>query len=288
VSKRGFALVIQGGGTRAAFCCGVLEKLMEKNVWADYVIGTSAGALLGSNYVSRDLGRSKRILLEVMSGRHFASARNLFTKGGLFDFDYLFNRVPRDGISFNEREFKDSPMKFYCSVSGCLDGEAHYFEKSENCFWDALAASSSMPIISKPVMVKGKPYLDGGTLVNVPYEKAMADGYEKVVVILSRHHGFRKEAVSFSRFSLAKAMYREYPRWLCAYEKSPEIYNEQMERLESLSDFGRVYLIAPSAPITIGHAEKNAGKLMALIEEGEASAEASLPGLEKYLSMNSH
>lgn len=46
-------LVLEGGGMRGVFTCGVLDCFMDHNVRFPYVIGVSAGACNGLSYVSR-------------------------------------------------------------------------------------------------------------------------------------------------------------------------------------------------------------------------------------------
>ena len=51
-------LVLEGGALRGIYTAGVLDVLLENHVEIDTVIGVSAGALFGINYVSKQKGRS--------------------------------------------------------------------------------------------------------------------------------------------------------------------------------------------------------------------------------------
>ena len=51
-------LVLEGGAMRGQFTAGVLDFFMDQNLWCEHVIGTSAGALNGYNYVAGELGRT--------------------------------------------------------------------------------------------------------------------------------------------------------------------------------------------------------------------------------------
>lgn len=52
-------LVLEGGGMRGVFTCGVLDYLMDHNIRFPYTIGVSAGACNGLSYASRQRGRAK-------------------------------------------------------------------------------------------------------------------------------------------------------------------------------------------------------------------------------------
>ena len=44
-------LVLEGGGLRALFSAGVTDVMMENNIQFDGLIGVSAGATFGCNFV---------------------------------------------------------------------------------------------------------------------------------------------------------------------------------------------------------------------------------------------
>ena len=46
-------LVLEGGAMRGLFSAGVMDVLMENNIWPDGVIGVSAGAAFGCNMKSK-------------------------------------------------------------------------------------------------------------------------------------------------------------------------------------------------------------------------------------------
>ena len=52
-------LVLEGGGMRGVFTCGVLDYLMDHDIRFPYTIGVSAGACNGLSYMSRQRGRAK-------------------------------------------------------------------------------------------------------------------------------------------------------------------------------------------------------------------------------------
>ena len=50
-------LVLEGGGQRGIYTAGVLDVLMENDIYVDGVIGVSAGAIRASSYVTKQIGR---------------------------------------------------------------------------------------------------------------------------------------------------------------------------------------------------------------------------------------
>ena len=55
--KHKTALVLEGGAMRGMYTAGVLDVFMRNNINFDAIIGVSAGALFGVNYLSKQPGR---------------------------------------------------------------------------------------------------------------------------------------------------------------------------------------------------------------------------------------
>jgi predicted patatin/cPLA2 family phospholipase len=279
-----FTLVIQGGGSRGSYAAGVIDTLMDKGYWASQVYGTSAGALIGCNYLSKDIGRCVKMIYEMPRNKKFISPINYFKSGSVFDFGFLLENLPKIELPFNFEEFKKNPCKFFAGATNCLSGEAAYFSKDDPDFWKALRASASLPLVSKPIFVDGIPYLDGGTSCPVAFEKPLNDGIKKIVVIATRAKGYRKPPLHRFEYWLAKHLYKGYPKWLIVYKKNIETYNSLMDKMDGLADQGRIFVFYPSIPLKIGHAEKRKKKLEEIINLGIKDALLSLPALKAYLS----
>ena len=56
-------IVLEGGATRGIFTSGVLDCLMEKEIYMSDVIGVSAGACNALDYVSRQPGRTRDCMI---------------------------------------------------------------------------------------------------------------------------------------------------------------------------------------------------------------------------------
>ena len=71
-------IVLEGGATRGIFTSGVLDCLMEKEIYMSDVIGVSAGACNALDYVSRQPGRTRDCMIPQMS-----SMENIFMGSGI-------------------------------------------------------------------------------------------------------------------------------------------------------------------------------------------------------------
>ncbi len=56
----------------------------------------------------------------------------------------------------------------------------------------ALRATCAIPILFPAIKINGNEYYDGGLLDPIPIKKAIADGNEKHLIVLTRPKSYRK------------------------------------------------------------------------------------------------
>lgn len=279
------AVCFQGGGSRGTYSAGAIEILLRNEIIADEVYGTSCGALMACNYVSQEPTRAYEQTLFLANDKHFFHPFSLFSKGTMFDYAYLFNVITAKTLPFDLDRFRQNPCKFYVVVSNCLTGETEYLEKSEPGFLpQAIAASGALPLTTKPVFFQGTPYLDGGISCPISFERPLFAGFEKIVVVATRERGYRKTKMRKDQLALVRYFYKDYPVWLKLYERNLDIYNAQMDKMDSLNDQGRIFVIYPSLPPKVSHSETDESKLRELMKMGKEDAQKALPALKTYLS----
>ena len=87
-------LVLEGGGMRGVFTCGVLDYFMDHDIRFPYAIGVSAGACNGLSYASRQRGRAKYSNIDLLEKYDYIGLKHLLKKRNILDFDLLFNELP--------------------------------------------------------------------------------------------------------------------------------------------------------------------------------------------------
>ena len=260
-------LVLEGGGLRGVFTCGVLDCFMDHGIRFPFAVGVSAGACNGLSYMSGQRGRAKSSNIDLMEKHHYVGLKYLLTQGCIMDFKLLFEDFPEKIIPYDYSAYFSNPDRFVMVTTNCLTGKAEYLEEktSSERVMSIVRASSSLPYVTTITYVDGIPMLDGGIADSIPVQYAMDQGYEKLVVVLTRNHGYRKKE---SRMPLARAFYKKYPELQKALSKRNSVYNRTMELIEKLEQEGRISVIRPIKPIQVGRMEKDTARLMALYQEG--------------------
>jgi predicted patatin/cPLA2 family phospholipase len=265
-------LVLEGGGLRGVFTCGVLDCFMDHGIRFPFTVGVSAGACNGLSYMSGQRGRARSSNIDLMEKHHYVGFKYLITQGCIMDYKLLFEDFPEKIIPYNYDAYFSNPDRFVMVTTNCLTGEAKYFEEksSSERVMSIVRASSSLPFVSKITYVDGVPMLDGGIVDSIPVQYALDQGYEKLVVILTRNKGYRKKE---GKMRIAKAFYRKYPELQKALSVRNIRYNQTMDLIEKLEAEGRITVIRPIRPIEVGRIEKDTTKLAALYQEGYEVAE---------------
>lgn len=274
-------LVLEGGAMRGMFTAGVLDVFLDNGVKADCVVGVSAGALFGVNFLSGQKGRVIRYNKRFNKDRNYMGLLPLLREGNIVSTKMAYDEVPRVLDPFDDEAYKKSTVPFYAVMTDIETGEPEYV-KINSVFeqMDTLRASGSMPFVSKPVTINGRRYLDGGISDSIPFVWLYEQGYDRLIVVLTRDMEYRKKPVNKA---LVKAYGLKYPKVSEKLLNRHELYNRSVERLREWERSGRAFVIRPSRTIDIGRIEKNPEKLQSVYDLGLHDAKAQLGRLREYL-----
>lgn len=260
-------LVLEGGGMRGVFTCGVLDNFMDRGIRFPYTIGVSAGACNGLSYMSEQRGRAKFSNIDLLDKYHYIGFRHLITKGSIMDFKLLFEEFPTRIIPYDYARYAKCTERYEMVTTDCATGRACYYEEKSDPkrIIDIVRASSSLPYVCHIAKVDGREMLDGGIADSIPIMRARDLGYDNNVVVLTRNKGYRKsDKLSF----VPPLVYRKYPALRDALRRRNMEYNKQIALVEELEERGNIVVIRPERPIEVGRMERDVKRLIALYDEG--------------------
>jgi predicted patatin/cPLA2 family phospholipase len=277
------SLVLEGGGTRGVFTAGVLDYFMEQDLELPYVIGVSAGACNAVNYVAHQHGRTKKCMIDYLREGSYSGLKYLIKNHSLFDMDLIFDVFPNSEIPFDYKTFFESDKTCVLTTTNCQNGKAVYIEekKSKKRLMAACKASCSLPLVSTIVKIDDIPMMDGGMADSIPIRKALKDGCNKAVIILTRNKGYIKKITPKTN-RVSRIVYRDYPYLVRAIINRPEKYNKTVEYIEKLEAAGKVYVLRPEIPV-VSQAETNPDILLNFYNHGYELAERIYSELMEYL-----
>lgn len=261
------ALVLEGGGMRGVFTCGVLDNFMDRGLHFPYTVGVSAGSCNGLSFMSRQRGRAKKINIDLLREYNYIGVKYLLTQRNIMDYNWLYGELPESVLPYDYEAYAANPGLFEAVTTNCLTGRALYLRErhDKQRILDMVKASSSLPFVCPVVQLDDIPMLDGGIADSIPLQRAYGLGYKKAVVVLTRNRGYRK---SEGKMRIPSFIYKEYPRLKVAIRGRGKLYNSQVTMVEQLEDEGRITVIRPQSPVEVDRIEKDLDKLQALYDEG--------------------
>ena len=275
-------LVLEGGAMRGMYTAGVLDVLMEKGIQMDGVVGVSAGAVFGSNYKSRQIGRSVRYNTKYCRDPRYGDFRSLIKSGDIYEEKFCYHELPEKLDPFDWDTYKNNPMDFYVVCTDVDTGRAVYHRctgDKKDLRW--IQASASMPFVSRIVRNDGRQLLDGGISDSIPINWFRSIGYEKNLVVLTRPKGYRKKPPRGLPFLLHKI--RQYPALSLAMKTRHIRYNQTLDQLPELEKAGLALVLRPSRRIKVSKLERNPWKLKALYKLGRKDTMQRLEEIRRFL-----
>ena len=280
-------LVLEGGGMRGAYTSGVLAAIMDESITFPYVIGVSAGASNGASFVAEQRERNKKVFIDYVKDKDYSGFKHWIKDKSYFNMDFLYNKLPNELVPFDYDTFNNSSTIFKACTTCCSTGKPVYFEKSDydpKYYMEViLRASSSLPIISKPVEIEGELYFDGGITDSIPINKSIQDGNEYNAIILTRNKEYRKEKQKLG--VVKRILSRKYPKVLEAIETRHIRYNETLSLIDRLEDEGKVFVFRPINKLEVDRLERDTHKLEHLYEQGYNEANDKMDSFKKWLEI---
>lgn len=274
-------LVLEGGGMRGLYTAGVMDVMIDHDFLPDVVCGTSAGVTFGVNLLSRQRGRVLRYNLRYVGDSRYISLHSWLTTGNMVNRAFAYDLLPRELDPFDNETFMNSKAKFYATITNIRTGKAEYVHIQDT--WeqmDAIRASASLPIISKPVKWQGEEYLDGGLADNIPLDKCVEMGCDKIIIVLTRPIDYVRNDNLVGLCRLWYPRCRELLRTIAARN---EQYNQRIAEIRQLEQIGKVFVIRPSEYRIVGRLESDRTRLQAMYDLGLQDANEQWQKLQQYL-----
>lgn len=278
-------IVVEGGGIRAIFISGCFDALLDYGVEVDYIIGASAGITYAMSYISKQKGRNLEVVVKYANDKRYMGFNNFFDKNSrsYFGVDFAFRTIPQELVPFDYATFNEYKGEAYAVLSNVATGEAEYVNLVNNPdAEDYVIATCSLPYMFPEKEINGKKYLDGGICDAIPIQKALSDGLDKTLVLLTREKNYRKKESKYSKI-LAKLDKRE--NLVKSLQNRAKKYNFSLEIIDELEAKGLIKVIRPTDTKNFSRTEKDLDKIKALYQEGYDTIAQNIEEIKAYLEL---
>jgi predicted patatin/cPLA2 family phospholipase len=263
-------LIDVGGGMRDIYGAGVVDQCLADGVKFDRVYGISAGSANIMQYMSGQMGRNFRFYAIYAFRPEYMSFKNFLREGSYIDLDYIYSALSdsdgEDPLDYDAVVRAGIP--FTIVATDAETGKPAYFTQSDvsRDNYDAVKASCCVPFFNKPYPFKDSAYFDGGMSDPIPVLRALRDGCDKVVVVLTRPKNFyRKDSMDLR---IAFAMRKKYPNAAKAMAYRSRVYNRQLDLAKKYEKAGKVLIVAPDSIDGMSTLKKDRGAMVDLYHKG--------------------
>ena len=228
------------------------------------------------SFIAEQHGRNHKFYTEYAFRKEYASLNSYVKHHNFANLDYIYGTLSNhDGeYPVDYAAFEKNPTGFTVIACNAEDGSAKYFDKSDVHYDDfnVIKASSAVPVACEPYMIDGVPYYDGGIADPVPVQKALDDGYDRVVLVLTRLKDVLREQKK--DIAPAKILRRTYPAAAERLMERYKTYNDEVALAKRYEQEGLVLILAPDDLYGLSTLSKSFEGLERMYRKGYADAEA--------------
>ena len=235
------------------YAAAVLDYFLQKEYPFDYVLGVSAGAGNLASYTARQYRRNYRYYADYSQDPNFLGMKSYLKSREAFGVHYIYGVMAGTrGIDpLDVKAMHENPVEFVIEATDMETGKSAWFTK-----WDIrddhlepLMASSAIPFFAKPVEIGGRKYCDGGVADPVPVQKALDDGCDYVVTILSHASDVRNKDGKIKK--IYPVVMHKYPEVVRGVMEGDQRRQKGVRRALDLMNQGKGYVVEPSEEIEV-------------------------------------
>lgn len=277
-------IVFEGGAFRTIFSCGVMDALVENDIMPDYMIGVSAGAAYGVSMASKQPRRNLDVLMKYRNDKRYLGLSNMIDKDNksIYGLEFSYETIPNELNLFDYDAFKQYKGDFYCVVTNLLTGQPEYMKYTgDDRTNTVLKATCALPMLFPPIIINDVPYMDGGLSDSIPYLKAIEDGCDRIIVVLTRQSGYTK-TTSRSTKAIAYSYRNQYPKLTETMLTRASRYNESLKGLDQYVKEGHIITIQPTTSKGFSRLEKDKNKILSMYNDGYNQCYELLDTIKKF------
>lgn len=245
--KEKIGLICEGGGTKVAYTCGVLNAFLDNDIHIPYCVGISAGAEVLVPYVSRQVERLKYTATQSASQDGAIGLKPLIKEKGLFGINFICDLL-EEKYPLDCDTFYNSDTELEMGVYNIDKDQVEYYGKK---YYDAkeatlVKASCALAMINRPVKWRGSLYMDAGIVDMISIQQSINYGNDKHIVISCKEEGYVRKAAPKWQLVAARIMHRKEPK-VKEYLRDRHLnYAKQWDLVDKLQKEGKALVLRPS------------------------------------------
>lgn len=240
-------LICEGGGTKAAYTCGVLQCFLDNNIEFPYAVGISAGAEVLLPFVSKQRERLRISGVDAASDPKAIGISPIIHERGVFGINHVCKFI-EEHAPLDYKTFMNNPTQLDIGVYNMDSNKVEYFGKN---YFDPIEqrlmkASCSLFLLTRPVKFRKHMYMDAGLVDMIPIEQSIRQGMEKHVFISTKEENYVRKSAPNWQINLARLFYPGNKTIRENLRIRHENYQKQWGIVKKLEEEGNAIVLRPS------------------------------------------
>lgn len=277
-------LVVEGGGTKAAYSAGVLKCFLEQKIYVPYAVGISAGCDILVSYVSRQIDRLEVTGIEAPCQKDVFGIRPFLKEKSLYGLEatenFIESKVKLDMDAF---QHSDTRMDF-----GLYNIHTHAVEYYDKSYLDKdhvlIKASCALLLLAHPYEFRNNLYMDAGLRDMISIEQSIRQGNKKHIVLSTKELGYVRKPAPKYQLRLAKKVYKD-DVIVEDLRRRHERYNEQWAKVDALEKAGKALVLRPHKDLGVTRYTKDPKKLHPWFQLGYDETMAQIDKIKAFCEM---
>ncbi len=243
-------LVVEGGGTKAAYSAGVLKAFLEEKIYIPYTVGISAGCEILTSYVARQIPRLELTGIQAPCQPGVVGLKPLFKEKSIYGIEST-NAFIESREKLDMQAFQSSSSKMDFGLYNLRTHAVEYYGKEYLDESQTLVkASCALLLLTHPYMFQGQKYMDAGLVDMISIEQSIRQGNQKHIVISTKEVGYVRKPAPNWQLRLAKLVYKD-DVIVQDLKKRHERYNQQWGLVDQLEKDGKALVLRPHKDLGI-------------------------------------
>lgn len=277
-------LICEGGGTKAAYTCGVLQCFLDEGIEFPYTVGISAGAEVLLPFVSKQKERLRVTGVDAASDPKAIGLSPLLKERGVFGIHHVCKFI-EEHAPLDYDTFINSPTKLDIGVYNMDTNQVEYFSKEhfDKEEQNLMKASCSLFLLTRPIKFKGHTYMDAGLVDMIPIEQSIRQGMEKHVFISTKEENYVRKPAPKWQLRLSSIFYPGNKKIRDFLKIRHENYQRQWNMVKALEEEGKALVLRPSADYGVTRYTHDKELLQKWFDLGYEDTKQRLPKIQAFM-----
>lgn len=277
-------LICEGGGTKGAYTCGVLQCFLDQGIKFPYTVGISMGAVVLAAFVSEQRERLRVIGVDATSHKNSIGLVPLRKEKGIFGIHFVCDFL-EENAPFDYEKFMKSETELEIGVYNMETNELEYIGKDGLDYpeQNLIKASCALFLLTKPVKYNGKLYMDAGIVDMIPIQQSVNAGMDKHIFISTKEENYERKPAPGYQLAMAGLAYPKNKQVKEYLRIRHENYKKQWGIVKDLQDQGKALVLRPSEDQGITRYTNDKDKLQKWFQLGYDDTMARLADIKAFM-----